>query len=204
MTNVVSIKNPRALSAKQSNGDGVAVWPIADLVPKAANAWLKEMTADKEYESVALSLWMHQPNLRLATEKLGAFLTPMWPNGLGESLWGSTVERAVKKVESAISRGEIYEARIVGIYIYWLSQCVYDIARLAVYGVTKTGERLRWTYFEEPLHEWAKKNGMAQLEAVLIDEEPTEEVIAGLHTHLVARITNPVDAGYLEMYAPRG
>ena len=204
ITNIVSMnqyKKGRVPSAPRS---GVAIWPIAQLMPKAPGAWMRDFTKGRSYEQLAASLWTHQPNLRSATEKLASYLTPMWPNQEGMSLWGSTVEKALHKVDVAVQRGEAYEARIVGIYIYWLSQCVHDLARLAVYGVTVSGQRLRWEYFEEPLNAWAKKYGITYLEAELVEEPPSDEVIAGLRTHLVARITDPVDAGYMEMYAPRG
>lgn len=204
MTTVIHFGRPHALVPKAHRQDGMTVWPIADLVPRTANAWLNELVKDKPYESIALSLWAHQPSLRQATERLGGYLTPMWPNTGGDSLWGVTVETAVRKVTESIHRGENHEGRVVGIYLYWLSQCVAEVARVAVYGINKNGNRIRWTYFEEPLHDWARKRGIVRVEAILEEGEPTAEVIAGLRTHLVARITNPVEAGYLEMYAHRG
>lgn len=207
MSTVINLaaRSARVQRPIQGGGDeGVAIWSLADLVPKTPTAWLKDMVRDREYEAVALSLWQHQPNLRQATERLGAFLTPLWPDSDGKPLWAATVETAIRKVEAAIQRGEGYEGRVVGIYLYWLSQCVADVARIEVYGVNKDGARFRWTPFEAPLHEWAKKNGMTHLEACLAEETPRNEFVAGLKTHLVARISNPVDTGYLEMYAPRG
>lgn len=183
---------------------GAAVWAISELAPKAPNAWLKEIIRNKPYESVALSIWLHQPNLRAATEKLGAYLTPLWPSPSGNSLWSEAIEKAVTKVDMAVQRGENYQGRVVGIYLFWLASCVRDVARITVHGYTRTGDRLVWKYFTQPLAAWVKSNAIEYIEAVLVEEDPTEEVIAGLRTHLVASITDPVDAGYLEMHAPRG
>jgi hypothetical protein len=156
------------------------------------------------YEALALSIWMQAPNLRAATEKLGAYLTPLWPSPQGNSLWSEAIERAVTKVDIAVQRGENYSGRVVGIYLFWLASCVRDVARIKVHGYTKEGERIVWKYFSEPLSVWVKNNAIDHLEAVLVDGEPTEEETTGLRTHLVASITDPIDAGYLEMYAPRG
>jgi len=183
-------------------GGGVD-WPINELTPKTPDGWLIEIIRNKPYENVALSIWRYQPNLRLATQKLGAYLTPRWPSPEGTSLWGDAIEKAVTKVDLAVQRGENYTGRVVGIYLYWLATCVRDVARVQVHGYTKQGERLVWKYFTQPLGLWVKSNGIDRIEAVLVEGDPAEEVTAGLRTHLVASITEPVDAGYLAMYGPR-
>ena len=203
MTSVINIGS-RARQDRFLTKSGAVAWPINELMPKTPNAWLNEIVRDKPYESIALSIWIHQPNLRIATEKLGAYLTPMWPALNGKSLWSEAIERAVTKVDLAVQRGESYHGRVVGIYLYWLASCVRDVARISVHGYTKHGELVVWRYFSQPLNAWVKSNGIDHIEAVLVEEEPTEEVTTGLRTHLVASITDPVDAGYLEMYAPRG
>jgi len=203
MTAVTNIGS-RVRQEQTITQEGAAVWSISELAPKAPNAWLNEIIRNKPYESLARSIWTHQPNLRLATEKLGAYLTPLWPAPDGKSLWSEAIEKAVTKVDQAVQRGESYQGRVVGIYLYWLASCVRDVARIKVHGYTKQGERIVWKYFSEPLSTWVKRNAIDHIEAVLVDDEPTEEVITGLRTHLVASITAPVDAGYLEMYAPRG
>lgn len=184
--------------------DGSVVWAINEITPRAPHAWLNEIIRNKPYENLAHSIWMHQPNLRLATEKLGGFLTPLWPAPDGKSLWGGAIEKAVTKVDLAIQRGESYQGRVVGIYLYWLASCVRNVARIKVHGYTKQGDQIVWKYFSEPLSTWVKRNAIDHIEAVLAEDEPTEEVTTGLRTHLIASITDPVDAGYLEMYAPRG
>jgi hypothetical protein len=204
MAQIVSLNQYKRKMPLPKPRPGVALWPIRQLMPTGPKSWLKEIVSGKPYEATALSLWQHHPNLRRATEKLANYLTPMWPNHQGQSLWSTSVEKALQRVEQAMARGEGFEARIVGIYIYWLSQCAQDIACLEIYGVTPNGDRMRWQYFEEPLNSWAKRYGVTHLEAELVPEPPTQEVVAGLRTHLIAHITDPVDAGYVEMYAPRG
>lgn len=183
----------------------VVIWPLNELSPASSKAWLNQTIDGKPYANVALSLWTHHPKLRAATERLGSYLTPKWPTESGESLFSQAIERASTKVNAAVSRGETYEARIVAIYLYWLLESVSGVARLAVYGENKTGERLQWRYFSEPLHTWAKSHGMKHLEAFRVLEEPSTEEIVGLRIHLIAKITDdPVDAGYVELLAPRG
>jgi hypothetical protein len=203
MTSVTNIGS-RARQDRLINKGGAAIWPINELAPKIQSAWLNEIIRNKPYENIALSIWIHQPNLRIATEKLGAYLTPLWPAPDGNSLWSEAIEKAVTKVDLAVQRGESYHGRVVGIYLFWLASCVRDVARIRVHGYTKHGELIIWKYFTQPLNTWAKNNAIDRIEAVLVEDEPTEEVTAGLRTHLVASITDPVDAGYLEMYAPRG
>lgn len=203
MTPVTNIGSKARKDRLPADG-GAAVWPINSLAPKTPNAWLNEIIRNKPYESIALSIWTHQPNLRVATEKLGGYLTPLWPAPDGRSLWSEAIEKAVTKVDLAVQRGESYHGRVVGIYLFWLASCVPDVARIAVHGYNKQGQRIVWKYFSQPLSAWVKANAIERIEAVLVEEEPAEEVTAGLRTHLVARITDPVDAGYLEMYAPRG
>lgn len=203
MTSVTSIGSKARQDRFLTHGSA-AVWSINALAPKTPNAWLNEIIRNKPYESIALSIWTHQPNLRLATEKLGAYLTPLWPAPDGSSLWSDAIEKAVTRVDIAVQRGESYHGRVVGIYLFWLASCVRDVARIAVHGYNKQGERYVWKYFSQPLSTWVKANAIDHIEAVLVEEEPADEVTAGLRTHLVASITDPVDAGYLEMYAPRG
>jgi hypothetical protein len=183
---------------------GAAVWEVNDLTPRPNENLLKDLVQGKSYESLAQAIWSHQPNLRIATEKLAEFLTPLWPSSEGGSLLSVAIERALEKVDSALQRGENYHARVVGIYLYWLASCVADVARLNVNGFNASGERLPFRYFSEPLHLWVKNNSIQYIEASLVEEEPSEEMITGLRMHLVASITNPEDAGYLEMYAPKG
>lgn len=205
MSSVISIDRFKARAAHTNQSGEVAAWPLSGLTPALPDSWLNETIDGKPYASVAFSLWTHHPQLRAATEKLGVYLTPRWPTINGESLFSNTIENAVTKVDAAMRRGETYEGRIVAIYLYWLANCVSGVARLAVYGESKDGQLLRWRYFSEPLHTWAASHGMKGLEAALTPEEPKEEEIVGLRVHLIAKITDdPIDAGYLELLAPRG
>lgn len=181
-----------------------ASWMLDELVQAKPAAWLNSTIRSASYASVALSLWTHHPNLRLATERLGNYLTPLWPSSAGGSLLGKTIEKAVAEVDIAVQRGASYEARIVGIYLFWLASCVDDVARLQISGTTPTGEVITWKYFSEPLHQWAARHGMQQLEARLVAEPTSKEALAGLRTHLLAHIADPLDVGYLEIHAPRG
>ena len=203
MNTVIHIGS-RTRHIPNSPRDGVVVWPVQDITYKTPDVWLQELVKGKPYAHTASSIWMHQPKLRTATEKLGAYLTPMWPGQDGKPLWESALERAATRVDLAVQRGESYSGRLVGIYLFWLTSCVFDVAKIHLHGYTSSGERIVWKYFSKPLETWVRENKITYVEASLVEEDVAAEVVAGLRTHLVARITDPVDAGYLEMYAPRG
>jgi hypothetical protein len=194
----------RARHIPTSPREGGVVWPVQDIASTTPEVWLQELIKGKPYAHTASSIWMHQPKLRTATEKLGAYLTPMWPTPEGKSLWENAVERAVTRVDFAVQRGESYNGRLVGIYLFWLTSCVCDVAKINVHGYNASGDRFIWKYFSKPLEAWVRDHKITYVEASLVDEDVSAEVVTGLRTHLVARITDPVDAGYLEMYAPRG
>ncbi|MDP3168136.1 MAG: hypothetical protein Q8N06_22095 [Hydrogenophaga sp.] len=205
MSQVINFDRSKATSGGGVRIGGSGIWPLSGLSQTSPGAWLDATIDGKAYASVALSLWTHHPQLRAATERLGVLLTPMWPTLAGDSLLACAIENAVTKVDAAVRRGESYEGRVVAIYLYWLANCVAEVARLAVYGENTDGQLLRWRYFSEPLHSWALAHGMKELETVLVAEQPTVEEVAGLRIHLIARLTDdPVDAGYLELLAPRG
>lgn len=190
--------------SQQEETGAVVLWNLSDLAPVRQGSWVRSAVAGTRHEALALTLWRHHPTLRIATERLAQFLTPMWPSSSGGSLLASTVQAAVEAVQKAMDAGAAYEARIIGIYLYQLIECAEEVARLRVYGQTGAGEVLAWRYFSEPLHQWAKRNKLKQLQARQVDTPVSKEEIAGLRTHLVARLADPTDVGYLELHAPRG
>ena len=116
----------------------------------------------------------------------------------------AAVETAVRKVDEALQRGEIYHGRIVGIYMFWLVSCVCDVARISINGYRKDGSMITWEHFSLPLDRWVSENKIQYLEALKSTEEPSQVFVSGLRTHLVGKISQPHDAGCMEVYAPRG
>jgi hypothetical protein len=181
------------------------VWNINDLDFSDSDTWLRKAVDGTDYESSALALWTHHKNLRYATEKFAALITPRWPDSKGNRLLNKTIENAVTPVNRAIQRGEAFEGRVVGLYLYWISRSVDDVARINLHGVTSSGKRIRWPYFSVGIQSWVKQNNFTHLEAQLQTEDAAIEDITGLRTQLIGRITmNPSDAGFMEMHAPRG
>jgi hypothetical protein len=181
------------------------IWPIQQLSHGSSRDWLQGAICGSELESLARSIWMHYPNLQLASERLAAFITPRWPSSTGGSLLSKAVETAVLKVQESVSGGDTFKGRQVGLYLHGLASCVTDVARIAVYGVDDEGETVMWEYFSEPLKDWAEKRGIHQLQAYLADPNTPQGELLGLRTILIGRIAgNHIDAGNLEMYAARG
>lgn len=182
----------------------LAIWQLSDLREASPSQWLLGCIEKQPFAGTAQALWVHHPNLRLATEKLAHLITPRWPAADGSPLLTKTVRAAVQHVEEAVRQGASYEARVVGVYLFWLADCVADVARLTVSGQSPRGETVRWKHFAEPLQKWAQRHSLNELEARLEPEKASQEKLAGLRTHLLARIADPVDVGYMEVHAPRG
>lgn len=185
--------------------DQEVVWPVKDLPDEAEyGQWLDEVITGTPYEGTALSLWTHHQNLRDSAERLASFITPKWPNAQGESLLQQAVHEAVTRAQEAIEQGQAFEGRLVGVYIFGLISVVQEIACLVVRGRNKGGQVLRWEYFSQPLLEWAREHGIDELIVTKAAVRPSAAMLEGLRTHLLARIANPMDAGYLAKHAPHG
>lgn len=199
-----STKRPR-VKGSPVDESGAVIWPVAQLPDECqCGEWLDRVILGTTYEAIAMSLWRNQPNLRLATEKLASFITPMWPASRGGSLLQEAVERAVTRAQVAIDQGQAFEGRLVGVYLYGLLGVVNDIAQLVIRGEDRDGHLRRWEYFSQPLIEWARKHGIERLLVQQLPVPPSEVVLTGLRTHMTACLTDPVDAGYLAKHAAQG
>lgn len=185
-------------------GHGV-VWSVAELPDERQCAgWLDRSIVGTPYENTALSLWRNQPNLRVSTEKLASFITPLWPAPDGGPLLQVAVEHAVLRAQEAIDLGQAFEGRLVGVYLYGLLGVIADIAQVVVRGEDGDGQMRRWPYFSQPLPQWARQHGMARLQVHRTAAAPAEVVLVGLRTHMTACVTDPLDAGYLAKHAAQG
>lgn len=203
---MATIKNIGTRARKGSNvaRGGASNWPVDEIVTTDAQQWLVTLIHGRSYESRARSMWRLHPNLYLATEKLAGYLTPHWPGPDGSSALALAIENAVTRVDISVQRGEIFHGRLVGIYLHWLVNCVRDVERIEVHGYTGRGDRVVYRHFSEPLSSWVTVNDIKHIEAFVTETPLSEEVIAGLRTHLIAQITEPIDAGYLALNAPPG
>ncbi|MBC5767622.1 hypothetical protein [Ramlibacter albus] len=206
-TTVISIGHKRSRGSETRNAiaEGEVIWPVSDLPDqKQTGQWLNETIAGKPYEGIALSLWTHHPNFRLATEKLAGFITPRWPAANGEPLLGVAVERAARAAEEAIDRAQSFEGRVVGVYLYGLASIVEDVAKLSIRGIDRDGASRGWEYFSVPLLQWARGHGIEQLLVRQIPGSPASVLLHGLRNSLIAHIASATDAGCLAKYAPHG
>lgn len=192
-------------AADAAAASATVIWPVAELPDQQqCGEWLDRVIVGQPYESTALSLWRNQPNLRLATEKLASFITPMWPAPQGGSLLQEAVERAVTRAQVAIDEGQAFEGRLVGVYLYGLLGVVSDIAQLVIRGEDRDGQFRRWGYFSQPLLQWAHAHGIQRVLVLQVPTPASEVVLTGLRTHMTACLTDPVDAGYLAKHASHG
>ena len=76
------------------------------------------------------------------------------------------------------------------------------VERIELRGYTRSGETHLYRHFSAPLKDWVSAQKIERIEAVKTGTAQTEEVVAGLRTHLIASITNPIDAGYFALHAP--
>ncbi len=196
---------PRTEPIRRSERSSTLVWPVADLPDECQSGeWLDQAILGAAYENTARSLWRHHPNLRSSTEKLAAYITPLWPAADGGPLLQVAVERAIGRAQQAIEQGQAFEGRLVGVYLYGLLDVVGDIAQLVVRGEDWQGRVLRWEYFEQPLQAWARQHGIDYLLPERTQAPPSDVVLSGLRTHMTAALADPIEAGYLARHAPQG
>jgi hypothetical protein len=198
-------KRPRNSTEAPPPDGSEVIWPVKDLPSQdQCGKWLNDVITGTDHEGTAISIWTHHPNLRESTEKLASFITPMWPTSDGGSLLQLSVENAVGRAQEAIEKGQAFEGRLIGVYLYGLVSVVTQVARLVIRGVDRNGQTVRWNYFSEPLLQWAGRHGIEQLVVKQATEPASEVVLSGLRTHMIACLASPVDAGYLEKHASYG
>lgn len=181
------------------------IWAVGELPDERGCAeWLDQAIIGAPWENTALSLWRNQPNLRVSTEKLAAFITPRWPAADGSPLLRHALQHAVLRAQEAIDQGQAFEGRLVGLYLYGLLAVIADIAQVAVEGEDREGQMRRWAHFSQPLVPWARQRGVVRLHVQRAASRPPEVVLAGLRTHMTACLTDPLDAGYLARHAAQG
>ncbi|MEJ8838113.1 hypothetical protein [Ramlibacter sp. AN1133] len=204
---VLSFPSRRAVQAPPQRPleAGCAVWLVAELPDeRQCGEWLDQVILGTPHESMAMSLWRNQPNLRQSTEKLASFITPKWPAASGAPLLQVAVERAVTRAQQAIEQGQAFEGRLVGVYLYGLLAVVSEIAQVVLRGEDRDGQLRRWEYFSQPLLYWARQHGIERVLVQRAETPPSEVVLTGLRTHMTACLTDPVDAGYLAKHAGQG
>lgn len=208
-TTVVQLANKRARPGPQDPDpelEGTTVlWPVKELENSDQYAkWLSELVAGTPFDGTAASLWTHHPNLRKATERFACLITPKWPTADGGSLLQRAVKEALRRATEA-QGAQGLEGHVVGAYLSGFASLpvvLEHVARLVIRGEGQDGRTHRWSYFSEPLMQWAGRNGIDRLIVTQARAQVPRSTLKGLRSHLVAGIANPVDAGYLEMYAP--
>jgi len=177
------------------------LWSLAELAPGKGEEWLNSAIDGSELQGLAMSLWAHHPNLKRATQKFAAMITPKWPTQLGKSLLTQTLENALLNVQVNMAQGDAITGRMIGTYLGWIANSVEDVVRLSIYGETHSGECIRWPYFTQPLKEWADENGIKTLMAKKNEGQPDPVIEAGLRMLLITSIAHPTDVGYVSKYA---
>lgn len=205
MTQILSLHAARARQAKPAQGaGGTACWPLHELAAGGPEQWIHDALVDQPYEGFALSCWAQQPNLKKATLKLASFITPRWPCEDGTPLLVRAIGEAVRRSEVAVGNGETFTGRFVGVYLYGLTMHAKDVARFSISGVDRFGMVQRWRHFSEPLQDWAVRHGIDMLVAEVSDPLPAEVAVVGIRTHMVVRVSDPIDTGYLMKHAAQG
>ncbi|WP_382157153.1 hypothetical protein [Hydrogenophaga sp. ANAO-22] len=205
MTQIFSLNAARTRQGKAvQGGGGTAYWPLQALESGGPEQWIHDALAGQPYEGFGLSCWAQQPNLKEATLRLASFITPCWPSEDGSSLLVRAIGEAVKRSEVAVGNGETFTGRFVGVYLYGLTMHAKDVARVSISGVDRFGMVQRWRHFSEPLQAWAVRHGIDTLVAEVSDPLPAEVTIVGIRTHMVVRVSDPIDTGYLMKHAAQG
>lgn len=205
MTQVFSLHTARTRQGKTAQGGGgIAYWPLQALESGGPEQWIRDALAGQPYEGFGLSCWAQQPNLKEATVRLASFITPCWPTEDGASLLVRAIGEAVKRSEVAVGNGETFTGRFVGVYLYGLTMHAKDVARVSISGVDRFGMVQHWRHFSEPLQTWAVRHGIDTLVAEVSDPLPAEVTVVGMRAHMVVRVSDPIDTGYLMKHAAQG
>lgn len=205
MTQVFSLNTARTRQGKTAQGGGgITYWPLQALESGGPEQWIRDALAGQPYEGFGLSCWAQQPNLKEATVRLASFITPCWPSEDGSSLLVRAIGEAVKRSEVAVGNGETFTGRFVGVYLYGLTMHAKDVARVSISGVDRFGMVQHWRHFSEPLQTWAVRHGIDTLVAEVSDPLPAEVTVVGIRAHMVVRVSDPIDTGYLMKHAAQG
>lgn len=205
MTTIVTLNTARARGTKQQLTEGATVyWPISELQQSEPDEWINNAIRGTAYEGFALSIWAHHPNLKQATCKLADYIGPRWPAQDGGSLLSLCIAEAVRRTQISVNNGEAFLGRVVGVYLYGLTEHAADVARLAITGLDQSGMTHRWTPFAESLRGWAHRMRIDTLCAEYANPAPSEATFAGIRTHMVTHLSSPTDTGYLIKHAAQG
>lgn len=208
MTTVVQLKHPsqgmgvRAQSNRQRSA--IASWPKQAHEKSNTGQWIFEAVQDTDFHWLARSLWSNQPNLSRATERLAEFITPWFPDCQGKPLLPKAIAAAVESAGAAIGDGDGERlGRLTAAYLQGLVSIADELACIHVTGVDQCGGLCRWG-FSEPLIDWMSEKQLHDVLAHRAEPAANDAMILGMRTHLIARLTDPVDAGYLAKYALHG
>lgn len=205
MSTIVTLNSARARGAQPDLSTGSTVyWPIRDLRQADEDEWITNSIRGTAHEGFALSIWAHHPNLKDATRKLAEYIGPLWPAQIGGSLLTLCISEAVRRSQLSVTNGEAFLGRVVGVYLYGLTEHAADVARLSITGIDSSGITQRWAPFSEPLRIWAQRQGIDTLCAEFASPSPSESVIAGIRTHMVTHLSNPTDTGHMIRHAAHG
>lgn len=205
MTTIVTLNAARArIAPKDLRTASVVYWPVSELHEADEDEWIKTAVRDTPHESFAEVIWAHHPNLKEATRKLAEYIGPHWPDKAGGSLLALCIAEALRRSHASVSNGEAFLGRIVGVYLFGLTEHAADVARLTISGTDLSGVTHRWTPFAEPLGDWAKRLCIDTVCAEFTSPAPSEGTIAGVRTHMVTRLANPTDTGHLLRHAANG
>ncbi|QHE78562.1 hypothetical protein [Hydrogenophaga sp. PBL-H3] len=205
MSQIVSLQTARVRSAEHLQpGSGTEHWMRRELERSDPEQWVFDAIAGLPHEDFALACWSQQPNLRKAAVKLASYITPRWPTEDGSSLLAHSIGEAVKRAKAAVDNGEVFTGRFVGVYLYGLTLHARDVARLSIKGVDRFGVLEHWRPFSEPLQPWASRLGVDTLIAETVAPGPTEATVEGIRSHMIVRVSDPIDTGYLLKHAAQG
>jgi hypothetical protein len=205
MTTIVTLNAARARNTQQVlKSDAVVYWPVSELHQSDKDEWITNAVKGTPEEDFAQVMWAHHPNLKEATRKLAEYIGPRWPAKDGRSLLAVCIAEALRRSNNAVKNGESFLGRIVGVYLYGLTEHAADVARLSITGMDLEGITHRWTPFSEPLAAWAKRLRVDTVCVEFASPAPSEGTIAGIRTHMVTHLSNPTDTGYLLRHAAHG
>lgn len=111
------------------------------------------------------ALWMAYPNLQVATEKLMAIFSHVWPSAkdYGRSAVGVAAVQALNRVREGVDRGENTRTLVVANYLGGLASIAEDAVAVRAWGCQKGKAVEEWSSEASSFLEWSREGRFTEV-----------------------------------------
>lgn len=196
MNSVVDIKKFVINRAKAEYSMSGQVCIPVEKIDRHGDQILKAVLKDidrSEERKVIFHAWN---NLETASVQFCSLVSRSYPGK-----HGALVDEVLKAAFNAFEKSALqHEPEVYSMvrYLNTLADAAYQIQKVNVYTLDSHGSPISWSYFTQPLAQWAKKSGGKEV-YFSPAPEPTADAIVGGRNYLCARIMTINDIGKLAL-----